>query len=84
MSSEGITLMDPIAPQRPYKVTVFLDRDTLKVLERKRGPAPRKRSKSEAAYLLILRGVEAERAAETVEPMSDADRRAGEDRRQAS
>jgi hypothetical protein len=67
MSSDSTTLLDPPAPRRPYKVIVFMDKDTLRVVERQRGPAGRRRSKSEAAYLLMLAGIEAERAAAQVE-----------------
>jgi hypothetical protein len=84
MSSDTTALLETPAPRRPYKVIVFLDRDTLRVLERQRGPAGRRRSKSEAAYLLMLRGIEAEQAAAAAPPAGpvEEDRRQG-DRRSA-
>jgi hypothetical protein len=79
MSSDSTTLLDPPAPRRPYKVIVFMDKDTLRVVERQRGPAGRRRSKSEAAYLLMLAGIEAERAAVEVPSAAQVE----EDRRRA-
>ena len=83
MSSE--TTITPIGnppPRRMFQVITRVDKDTLRIIERKRGTSQRKRSKSEATYLLIQAGIEADRQAEVqAAAASEAERRTGEDRR---
>lgn len=76
-----------ISPLRPFPYIVRVDKETRDVIERKRRTAgPRRLSKSEAAYLILLAGVQAEKeaAAATAEPSSDGEGWTGEERRQSA